>query len=260
MAQADVSTASSSPRRSAGSRAAPARERKLLRQRVPGAAPVRDAVLLVAGAISANVRSKPSGTKSASQPKPPEPRGAAAIAPRASPRAVTTSAPSQYAIAHTAVADRSGNASSMRASAAIARAVLEPLDESSRKPSPGPDGEAAVLDEDRTREHAVGRPRLGFDDLGRIERLRLGQVHVQPLDRETQPLGLAGLFGAARDEDDGQRLHAPILPRRNVSPRAPASRTGSCRGEPGPAGPSGRRNPAGRPRTGRGRPGRFRGP
>ena len=41
------------------------------------------------GAISANVRSPPSGTKIVSQPNPPAPRGAPAIAPGVSPRAVT---------------------------------------------------------------------------------------------------------------------------------------------------------------------------
>src|SRR5512132_1047042 len=64
--------------------------------------------------ISAKVEDDPSGMKIESQPNPDSPRGAAAISPAHSPRALTSLAPLNQATTQTAVARRSGHGSSIR--------------------------------------------------------------------------------------------------------------------------------------------------
>src|SRR5690242_11759285 len=89
-----------------------------------------------------------------------------------------------------------------------ARALLEPLHERAGEAAPRVEREPAVLDEHRTRQHRVRGLRLLLDDPRRVERLRLGQVEVEPLDDEAQTFGLFGLFGATGHEDQREPDHA----------------------------------------------------
>src|SRR5437867_4275316 len=82
------------------------------------------------------------------------------------------------------------------------RALFQPLHESAGESSPRVDFETRVLDEDGPAQPVEGRANLDPGDLGGIERLRLGQIEVEPLERETHALGLLRLLGAAGDEDE----------------------------------------------------------
>ena len=105
------------------------------------------------------------------------------------------------------------------------RAFLKPLDQRPGEPRPDANGEARVLNDDRTAKRRVGRTSLRLDDLARVERLRLGQIEADALEIKAESLRLHRLLRATRHEDR-LLLHAQILARNNPlqwNPVAPNS-------------------------------------
>ena len=178
----------------------------------PGGGATRES--FSAGDISANVRSLPSGHEDRVPSEAAAPRGAAAMEPSGFPARGHDLAPVVVGDG----ADRGRAPILERVEHARKRGDAGAGFSTHFTRAPGKPPHARMarpLSSTRTGRDSIAYAERAFcrHDVRRIESLRLGELDVQPLDRETEPLRLTRLFGAARHEDDRQPLHAGILTR-----------------------------------------------